>query len=186
MNVLFFLNFFAFNGTIRLIFVYINLLIGGFKMNDSILEQLRFTRSYTLRILNTVSKEAVNEVPDGFNNNILWNAGHILSAYEQLLYQNTGDEKQLTQEVIDYFKGGTKPSDWNSEPPAFEEIVSLLEQQIEQIISTYKDRLDDQINKEMKLGGFEIRTVRDMMSFNIFHEGLHAGLINGLKRTLKQ
>ncbi|WP_088044303.1 DinB family protein [Bacillus sp. EAC] len=155
-------------------------------MKDSIFEQLKFTRSYTLRLLSSVSTDVVEKVPAGFNNNILWNAGHILAAYEQLLYANTGDELNLSEDVISFFKGGTKPSDWNSEPPSFEEIIALLEKQIEQIISTYEGRLDEEMKKEIKLGGFEIKTVRDMISFNIFHEGLHSGLINGLKRTFGQ
>jgi len=153
-------------------------------MKDSIFEQLKFTRSYTLRLLSSVSTDVVEKVPTGFNNNILWNAGHILGAYEQLLYANTGDELNLSEDVISFFKGGTKPSDWNSEPPSFEEIIALLDKQSEQIISTYEGRLDEVIPKEMKLGSFEIKTVRDMISFNIFHEGLHTGLINGLKRSL--
>lgn len=155
-------------------------------MADAIFEQLRFTRVYTLKVLSSVSKEVVDVIPAGFNNNILWNAGHILGAYEQLLYANTGDTGQLSKEFIDSFKGGTKPDDWQVEPPSYEEIVTLLEQQVEQVISTYEGRLDEIIPKEMKLGSFEIKTVRDMISFNIFHEGLHAGLINGLKRSLGQ
>ncbi|MEE6453079.1 DinB family protein [Gottfriedia acidiceleris] len=155
-------------------------------MADAIFEQLRFTRVYTLKVLGSVSKESVNIIPAGFNNNILWNAGHVLGAYEQLLYANTGDAGKLSKEFIDFFKGGTKPVDWQAEPPSYEEIVTLLEQQVEQVISTYEGRLDEIISKEMKLGSFEIKTVRDMINFNIFHEGLHAGLINGLKRSLGQ
>jgi len=155
-------------------------------MEDAIFEQLRFTRVYTLKVLGSVSKEAVDVIPAGFNNNILWNAGHVLGAYEQLLYANTGDAGKLPKEFVDFFKGGTKPGDWQAEPPSYEEIVTLLEQQVEQVISTYEGRLDEIISKEMKLGSFEIKTVRDMISFNIFHEGLHAGLINGLKRSLGQ
>jgi len=155
-------------------------------MADAIFEQLRFTRVYTLKVLGSVSKEAVDVIPAGFNNNILWNAGHVLGAYEQLLYANTGDAGKLPKEFVDFFKGGTKPGDWQAEPPSYEEIVTLLEQQVEQVISTYEGRLDEIISKEMKLGSFEIKTVRDMISFNIFHEGLHAGLINGLKRSLGQ
>ena len=155
-------------------------------MADAIFEQLRFTRVYTLKVLSSVSKESVDVIPAGFNNNILWNAGHVLGAYEQLLYANTGDAGQLSKEFIDFFKGGTKPGDWQADPPSYEEIVTLLEQQVEQVISTYEGRLDEIILKEMKLGSFEIKTVRDMISFNIFHEGLHAGLINGLKRSLRQ
>ncbi|XRG78055.1 DinB family protein [Rossellomorea sp. GAMAL-10_SWC] len=155
-------------------------------MADAIFEQLRFTRVYTLKVLGSVSKEAVDVIPAGFNNNILWNAGHVLGAYEQLLYANTGDAGKLPKEFIEFFKGGTKPGDWQAEPPSYEEIVTLLEKQVEQVISTYEGRLDEIISKEMKLGSFEIKTVRDMISFNIFHEGLHAGLINGLKRSLGQ
>jgi len=155
-------------------------------MADAIFEQLRFTRIYTLKVLSSVSKEVVDLIPAGFSNNILWNAGHVLGAYEQLLYANTGDVGQLSKEFIDFFKGGTKPGDWQAEPPSYEEIVTLLEQQVEQVIYTYEGRLDEIISKEMKLGSFEIKTVRDMISFNIFHEGLHAGLINGLKRSLGQ
>ncbi|WP_088014553.1 DinB family protein [Gottfriedia acidiceleris] len=155
-------------------------------MVDAIFEQLRFTRVYTLKVLSSVSKEVVDVIPAGFNNNILWNAGHVLGAYEQLLYANTGDTGQLSKEFIDFFKGGTNPGDWQVEPPSYEEIVSLLEQQVEQVITTYEGRLDEIIPKEMKLGSFEIKTVRDMISFNIFHEGLHTGLINGLKRSLGQ
>lgn len=152
-------------------------------MSETILEQLKFTHSYLTRALSTVTLENVNEVPKGFNNSILWNVGHILVSNEMLLFANTGDELKLSQDVINLFKGGTKPSDWNTEPPTFKVICNLLDEQVERITTTYEGRLDEELNKSMKIANFEMKTVRDILGFVIFHEGLHTGLINGLKRA---
>ncbi len=45
-------------------------------MNKQI-EILRNTRKHLLSFINDLSTEELNEIPQGFNNNIIWNLAHL-------------------------------------------------------------------------------------------------------------
>ena len=45
--------------------------------HEVLFNQLNSYRSYILHVLENVTKEEADIVPNGFNNNIRWNMGHI-------------------------------------------------------------------------------------------------------------
>ena len=50
-------------------------------MNKAI-ERLKNPRMMLIKMLNELSTEQLNKVPAGFNNNIIWNAAHMVAAQQ--------------------------------------------------------------------------------------------------------
>jgi len=46
--------------------------------SEALMEYYRFVRMGTLQLLKSIDENVVDEIPNGHNNSIRWNAGHIL------------------------------------------------------------------------------------------------------------
>ena len=53
--------------------------------------------------------EQLNYIPDGFNNNILWNIAHTVVTQQLLVYKISGLDMHIPKEWIGLFAKGTKP-----------------------------------------------------------------------------
>ena len=53
--------------------------------------------------------EQLNKVPDGFNNNLVWNYAHIVASMQMLCYLRAGLPARLDEEFVHAYKIGTKP-----------------------------------------------------------------------------
>ena len=51
------------------------------------LNLLKATRSNIAKLVEGLSIEQLNHIPEGFNNNLAWNIGHILVTQELLIYR---------------------------------------------------------------------------------------------------
>src|SRR6185295_12986367 len=74
-----------------------------------LIDNLRKTRTFVLDIIKELSLEKLNKVPHGFNNNIIWNVGHLVAGQQTICYIRCGKEISISQEFFDKFKPGTKP-----------------------------------------------------------------------------
>ena len=50
-------------------------------------EILKLTRQYLLNDIKDLTVEQLNEVPAGFNNNIIWNVAHMLATQQGICYE---------------------------------------------------------------------------------------------------
>ena len=48
--------------------------------------------------LKQYSLAQLNKIPEGFNNNIIWNIAHTVVTHQLLLYKMTGNELQIPTE----------------------------------------------------------------------------------------
>ena len=48
------------------------------------------SRSLYLKFLTSYSLEQLNKIPEGMNNNLIWNIGHIIAAQQGLVYRLSG------------------------------------------------------------------------------------------------
>jgi uncharacterized damage-inducible protein DinB len=152
---------------------------------NKVLEQFQFIRGFTLNNLQKIEKKHADIQPTGFSNTLRWNYAHILTAYEQLLFQLSGKESKLDPKFLELFKSGTRPSEWTIVPSSLEEITVELERQGKLIVETFQNSLDDKLIQPFTLHGeHKLETVRDALLFCIWHEGLHQGVINGLTRVV--
>lgn len=159
-------------------------------MNEEMLfTLLEYSRFSTLQAAKKVKEEYADfadTIPEGFNNNVRWNLGHIATITDQLLNYPAGEKPLLPKPYHKSFANGTSPKDWNEETPALDEIIQALEEQPKQLKEKYAGRLFDPLPKPFKLVSLEFKTLGDILSFNLFHEGLHTGQINTMLRTYKK
>ncbi|MEB3102661.1 DinB family protein [Ferviditalea candida] len=137
-------------------------------------------RSRMLDQLENVSEELADRIPAGFNNNIRWNLGHILTVHEMLIFQLNNEKSGIPGDYVELFKNGSKPADWQQTPPSLEVLKQHLKDQMLKIRETFSGRLDQEAAKPFK----EMKTIGEIINFSFYHEGLHTGYIWAMKKTL--
>lgn len=133
------------------------------------------------RILDSLGTTQLNLIPAGFNNNILWQAGHILSVQQMLTYGLSDMPFTLPVQFINEFAPGTKPSRIYDE----NFIIELKEY----LVSSYQQLSQDaeagkfqQINPFMTALKYEITDFEGAISFDLYHEAMHMGHVLNLMR----
>lgn len=141
-------------------------------------------RKLLLNLMERLSLEHLNKIPNGYNNNIIWNIGHSIATQQLLVYGLSGNDFHVPQHIIDKYKKGTKP-----EKPAtkeeVEEIKSLLFSTITQLEKDYNDGIFTSFKTyTLSTSGGTLHKVEDAIAFNNFHEGLHLGYAMALVRAI--
>lgn len=143
----------------------------------------KVTRENILKCVQDLSDEQLNKIPEGFNNNILWNMGHIVSSTQRLCYANSSLPLRVPENMPLIFGKGTNPKQWEAIPDVksvkeyLVSTVTLLEQDCEDgIFHEYKGYLTSY--------GFEIKNIHDAIAFCNVHEALHFGVILTLKKLV--
>lgn len=152
---------------------------------DFIFEVLPNTRAALKKIIENYSLEDLNKIPEGFNNNIIWNIGHVLVTEQLLIYKLSGLEPMVSDDIINKYKKDSKPNG-DASLEEVNEIKGLLFSTIER---TKKDYANNAFNgyKEYTVSttGNTLKNVDDALKFVLFHEGMHIGYILALKRVIK-
>ena len=148
-----------------------------------LLEITRTNRRLLEKILNAHSLEQLNTVPEGFQNNLIWNIAHVIVTQQLLTYKLSGLPMMVSDEMVAKFRKGTKT----------EGVVS--QEEVDQVRSLLFTTLD-QTEKDIEAGifksfqeyptstGFVLKSIEDAMNFNNFHEGIHFGYVLALKKAL--
>jgi hypothetical protein len=151
-------------------------------MNFSI-EALKKTRAFSLQLAEGLSNEILNTVPPGFNNNIIWNLGHLVAAEQGILYVRGGLEPQVPADFMKRYTRGTKP-----EGPVGSDEIALIKAQLGSTLPG----LEANLAADKFAGypawttpyGVELRDIDQALRFLLFHEGMHTGYIMALKRAI--
>jgi hypothetical protein len=155
-------------------------------MEHYIFKQLGFVRENTLSQVVGMKDEESLLIPKGFNNNIKWNLGHIYVIQEKFRFQIMGEETQLLNYFMELFGSGTKPTEWgNQELPTIHELIQLLRNQLDRIEQNLEGRLDDGIPPYTTSTGLTLSTVKELISFCLYHEGMHFDAIKSIKRMIQ-
>jgi hypothetical protein len=133
----------------------------------------RYFENYTL--------EQLNKVPQGFNNNLIWNIGHIIVSQQMLVYMGSGQQPLVSKELIAMYMRGTKPERDVTQEEA-DEIKSLLFSTIEKTEEDYRNGLFTGYTERKTELGFVLTSVEFAIAFNNYHEGVHLGIMMQLKK----
>jgi uncharacterized damage-inducible protein DinB len=154
-------------------------------MSDFILDQLGFIRRQTINYVKDISDSAAEIIPEGLRNNIKWNLGHMYIVQEKFAFQLTGKETKFPANINKLFDPGTKPSDWDMEPPRMSQLIDLLTKQIERVESALSNKLKEEINPHYKSStGLTFTTVEQLLGFSIYHEAMHFATIKNIKSII--
>ena len=133
--------------------------------------------------LKQYSLEQLNKIPEGFNNNILWNIAHTMVTHQLLFYKNTGNQLQIPTGWVALFAKGSRP-----ERDMTAQEVKAIDAAL---FSTY-----EQFEKDLANGLFKsfspyttstnmvLDSVATTQSFVLFHDGIHLGSVLALAKLV--
>lgn len=150
---------------------------------EYLLNITRKTRENFIRLIETSTVEELNEIPEGFNNNIIWNFGHIIASQQGLCYRLANVETVIGKQYILPYTKGSRP----------ETFIGAAE------INTLKDWMRstiDQLEEDLKLNkftsyqtfltdyGVEIKSNAEAVQFFVVHDALHYGIALAIKKVI--
>lgn len=149
------------------------------------LKLFKYSRTSTLILLNNIDESKWDTQPEGYPNNIRWNAGHVYVTAEDFLKDADQNYDVTRPEWDELFLDGTRPSEWGDNVPSKDEIVSALEEQEKRIEEYFKNKLQNKASKVRDINGTLLDTVDASLQFVTWHEGIHLGVTKSLKDALK-
>lgn len=152
-------------------------------MTDKIFETVLFNRKTMVSLLDNLTEEQVNFIPENFNNSILWNIGHVLVTEQLLVYKLSGLPVKIDENLVPLFAKGTKPEIKGS-AEQIEMVKNLLEGTVLKSRQDYKDKLFKKYQNYTTSTGIVLNNVDDALLFNCFHEGIHLGVLRSLKKLV--
>lgn len=133
--------------------------------------------------LKQFSLEQLNKVPDGFNNNIIWNIAHTMVTHQLLMYKISGNQMHIPSDWVKLFSKGTKP-----ERDITAEEVKAIDAAL---FSTF-----EQFEKDIASGIFTnfqpyttstnmlLDSIATTQCFLLFHDGIHLGSVLALAKLV--
>ncbi|WP_276388779.1 DinB family protein [Eudoraea chungangensis] len=140
-------------------------------------------RKLLSRILNRFTLDELAEIPEGYRNNIWWNLVHIIVTQQLLVYNLSNSVMRVEDSLIEAYKKGTTPK----KAPTGEDlemINKLLLSTAQWLQEDFDNGLFKKYSPYTTSTGTTIKSIEDALSFNLFHEGLHLGVILSLQKIV--
>lgn len=153
---------------------------------DNRIEKIKKVRTFLLDQLVGLSDEQLNRIPDGFNNNIIWNLTHLICAQQGICYLRAGQKAIVAEKYISPFFTNTKP-DRFIQGDEISEIKSLFVDTIDKLQEDFDKKIFGNYTPSpniFRVYGFEIKGIDDAFDFLLYHEGYHTGTILALKKLV--
>lgn len=146
---------------------------------DIILKNRKFLYSF----LKEAPIDKLNKIPEGFNNNLIWNIFHVVVTQELLTYSFSGLPMIVSDEMVSKYKKGTKPETEVTQEE-IEEMKKLVFSTYERLKEDYEKGTFKNYTPYTTSTGTTIKNIEEAISFNLFHEGIHLGYVLALNRVL--
>ena len=143
-------------------------------MISNTIKILTRTRENIQKLVSARSLDQLTKVPEGFNNNLLWNYGHVLVTQQLLCYKLSGNELSLEDDIVNRYRKGTFPdhTDAAAELELFNQLCLAQVKQLEEDIS---NDLFKGYKPYQTSFGIELASIDDALLFNNSHEAMHLG-----------
>ena len=146
-------------------------------------EVLKITRNNILKKFEGLTIEELNRIPEKFNNNLIWNFGHVIATQQILCYGLSGNKAFVSNEIIDTYRKGTKPENFVS-AETYKELIDLSEAAIHQMEKDYAAGLFKEHKTYTTSYGTTLTTIEEAILFNNVHEGMHLGYCIALRKVV--
>ncbi|MCB0461245.1 MAG: DinB family protein [Flavobacteriaceae bacterium] len=133
--------------------------------------------------LNQFSLDELNKIPDGFNNNLIWNIAHVVVTQQLLVYGNSQLPMLVSDEMVAKYRKGTK-AEHEVNQDEVNEIRTLLFSTLEKTQDDYYNGLFKNYTEYTVSTKSTLTNVEQALEFNNFHEGIHLGYILALKKSI--
>ncbi len=146
-------------------------------------EILKANRNIILKVIENLSLEQLNKIPEGFRNNIAWNVAHLAVIQQFLCYKLSGLKITVSEEMVEKYQKGTSPkSDMTQQE--LETIKTLFLTQVDTFKEDYNNNVFKTYNSYPTSANVILNNISDAIEFNNFHEGIHLGYILALKNLV--
>ncbi len=150
---------------------------------DKCIDTIRATRNLFIQLLDGLTIVELNKVPGGFNNNIIWNFGHVIVSQQILCYKLSGLSLNIDDMYISKYAKGSKPESFVEE----NEVLFLKQKAIE-LVNMLVEDLEKNSFVDFKpyltSFGVELSSIDDAIKYLTMHEGLHLGYVMALRRIM--
>lgn len=141
-------------------------------------------RTFILEEIKDLSVEQLNKIPDGFNNNIIWNLGHMVAAQQAICYKRAGLPLQIGDLFFEHYKPGSRPQH-TADDAAISQIKELLLITPDLFLQDYDREIFTNYVPWVSRYGVAIDTVEAAFGFVPFHDGLHSGMVTALNKLVR-
>ncbi len=144
---------------------------------------LGLTRNLVTKIVKGHSIEALNKIPTGYNNNLIWNFGHLVVTQQLLCYKMSGLDCLVPQELIDKYRKGTQPTA-SIGKEELDQLFDLSATCLSKTAEDYENGVFQNYHPYQTSFGAHLQTIEDSIRFNNIHEGFHLGYMMALKKVI--
>lgn len=148
---------------------------------EAILKAAKTSRQLYDRFFDNYTADQLNKIPEGFNNNLIWNIGHIIVAQQSLVYKSSNLPMHITDELFDRYKPGTRPTGTTSQSE-MNELRTLLVSLVDKTAADLSSKQFDTFNERTTVTGFHLASLEDALVFNNYHEGIHLGYMMNIRK----
>ncbi len=148
---------------------------------DTVFKAWETSRKLYLNFFDNYSLDQLNKIPDGFNNNLIWNIGHIIITQQKLIYKGANLQGYISNELFDKYQSGTKPTAPVSTSEV-DELKTLLISLIGKTKTDFAKGIFVSYNERTTGTGFHLASIEDAFEANNYHEGLHLGYMMSIRK----
>lgn len=149
-------------------------------MSELLFKQYELTRRSFFKTIEAIAAEQASVQPEGFNNNIHWNIGHVLTVTEQFMMGFPKKSSHLPANYIELFGNGTRPSEWTGDVPS----VDVLRDQMKAQLGRIKEVPVSMLEEKLKKPFLGLETFGELANMALFHEAYHLGQIHAMKKLV--
>jgi len=146
-------------------------------------EILKANRLIILRVIESLSLEQLNKIPEGFRNNIAWNVAHLIVTQQLICYKLSNLKITVSKEMVEKYQKGTAPTS-DMIQQELETVKTLFLTQCDQFKEDYSNNIFTTYNSYPTSVNVTLNNIGDAIEFNNFHEGIHLGYILALKNLV--
>ena len=154
-------------------------------MNKQI-EKIKNVRKFLLNQIADLTTAQLNQIPAGYNNNIIWNLAHLTAAVQSLCYVRAGQPIAVPDHLYSPYLPGTRP-EHALDATEVDGIKAAFLTSIEQLATDFDRQLFDNYSPSERVKeryGVDVNNIHDALEFVLYHEGFHTGYVLALKRLV--
>jgi len=144
-------------------------------MTEFVFKYIRKNRELFLNLVNSLTIEQLNKIPEGYRNNIAWNFGHIVVSTQLLCYVRPQVDPSKEISFRTKYAKDSKPESFIEQ-----EEIDELKKQLVSSIDTIEEDLKNGVFKNIKpystaTYAHEMHSIEEILTCTLAHDSFHYG-----------
>jgi hypothetical protein len=147
------------------------------------LDIAKHTRSNFIKLMDGLSIEQLNIIPEGYTNNIAWNFAHIVAAQQVLCYVRGNVASRIPIDKVVKYQKGSAPEGFIGQ----EELDYYKEQAfalLDKLKADVSANLFTRYEKVTTAFGVTLNNIHEAIAYFVTHDNLHLGYAQALRRAV--